>query len=139
VHLYQSDYARDYLQESRSVRYRALSDYTDQDFVHRSLIASESLPTGTRGNIICFFPNKGADLAARFIDDRANLPPDADMSRPQVRDMLFGARLYIDFGHRPGKHRVPRGAANHFLDYPLPLEYLFTDDDVASHCVVRSQ
>jgi hypothetical protein len=152
VHFYQSDYARDYLRQNRSVRYHSLSDYTDPDFVHRSLIASENPAIRTRANTICFFPNKGAELAARFVDARAALPPDVefvairDMTKAQVRDTLFGARLYIDFGHHPGKDRVPReaavagavvllraaGAANYFLDHPLPAEYLFTDDEVAS-------
>ena len=99
------------------MRYHPLSDYTDQDFVHRGLIASENPPIGTRSNTICFFPNKGAELAARFIDGRAALPPGVrfvpirDMTKAQVRDTLFDARLYIDFGHHPGKDRVPREAA----------------------------
>jgi hypothetical protein len=157
VHFYQSDYARDYLRQGRSVRYHPLSDYTDQDFVRRSQIASENPPIRTRGNTICFFPNKGAELAASFIGARAALPPDVefvaihDMTKAQVRDTLFGARLYIDFGGHPGKDRVPReaavagaivllraaGAANHFLDHPLPAEYLFTDQDVASGALHR--
>jgi hypothetical protein len=157
AHFFQSDYALNYLRDSGSVRYHPLSDYTDQDFVHRSLIASENPPIGARSNTICFFPNKGAELAARFIDGSAALPPDVhfvpirDMTKAQVRDTLFGARLYIDFGHHPGKDRVPReaavagavillraaGAANHFLDHPLPAEYLFTDEDVASGALHR--
>jgi hypothetical protein len=157
AHFYQSDYARDYLRDSKSVRYHPLSDYTDQDFIHRSLIASENPPIGARGNTICFFPNKGADLAARFIEARPAFRSDVafvpigGMSKAQVRDTLFGARLYIDFGHHPGKDRVPReaaiagavvllraaGAAKHFLDHPLPAEYLFTEDDVASGALYR--
>ncbi len=157
VHFYQSEYARDYLRHGGCVRYHPLSDYTAQDFVHRSLIGSENPPISARRNTICFFPNKGAGLAARFIDGRAALPPDVefvpirDMSKAQVRDALFGARLYIDFGHHPGKDRVPReaavagavvllraaGAASHFLDHPLPAEYLFTDDDLASGALHR--
>ncbi len=139
------------------MRYHPLSDYTDQDFVHRSLIASENPPIRTRANRICFFPNKGAELATRFIEAKAALPeavefvPIRDMSKAQVRDTLFGARLYIDFGHHPGKDRVPReaavagaivllraaGAANHVLDHPLPPDYLFTDDDLASGALHR--
>ena len=52
----------------QAARYHALSDYTDQEFVHRSQIASENPPIGERGNRICFFPNKGAELAAPFIE-----------------------------------------------------------------------
>ncbi len=152
VHFYQSDYAREFLHGSATARYHPLSDYTDPEFVCRSLIASDNPPIAARGKTICFFPNKGADLARRFIDSRSALPADVDfvpirdMSKAQVRDTLFAARLYIDFGHHPGKDRVPReaaiagavvllreaGAARYFLDHPLPAEYRFTDDDVAS-------
>jgi hypothetical protein len=157
THFYQSDYARDFLSHSGSVRYHPLSDFTDQDFIHRSLIASENPAIRGRGNNICFFPNKGAELAGSFINARAVLPPDIEfvpirgMTKAQVRDTLFDARLYIDFGHHPGKDRVPReaaiagaivllrsaGAARHFLDHPLPREYLFSDEDVGSGALHR--
>jgi hypothetical protein len=110
------------------------------------------MPISERGNIVCFFPNKGADLAERFTAGKAMLRqqvafvPIRDMTKAQVRDTLFGARVYIDFGHQPGKDRVPReaaiagavvlllaaGAANCFVDHPLPPDYLFTEDDIAS-------
>ncbi len=152
VHFYQCDYVLSFLQENKTARYHPLSDYTDQEFIHRSLIASENPPIGERGNRICFFPNKGAELAARFIDaqqrlkHRVDFVPIRGMSKAQVRDTLFNASIYIDFGGHPGKDRVPReaavagaavllhaaGAAKRFLDHPLPSEYLFTEDDVVS-------
>jgi hypothetical protein len=119
--------------------------------VHQSRIASENAPIGARPNRICFFPNKGADLAARFIEQPSarhpvEFVPIRGMTKPEVRKTLFGARIYLDFGGHPGKDRVPReaaiagavvllhaaGAARHFPDHPLPPEYLFTDDDIAS-------
>ena len=48
MHFFQSDYARDFLRLSDTARYHPLSDYTDQDFVHRSLIASERTGSGHR-------------------------------------------------------------------------------------------
>ena len=152
LHFHQSDYARAFLQANAATRYHALSDYTDPDFIHRSLNAAETTPISERGNTICFFPNKGAELAARFIDGRNALRQDVEflpirgMSKAQVRDALFGARLYLDFGNHPGKDRVPReaaiagavvmlhavGAALCFPDHPLPAEYRFTEDDIAT-------
>ena len=35
----------------------------------------------------------------------------AGMGREQLRDTLLDARLFVDFGHHPGKDRVPREAA----------------------------
>lgn len=152
THFYQCDYVRTFLQVNKAACYHALSDYTDPEFVHRSQIASENPPIGGRANRICFFPNKGAELAAQFIEQREasrhaiEFVPVRGMTKPQVRETLFGARIYLDFGSHPGKDRVPReaavagavvllhaaGAAKHFLDHPLAAEYLFTDEDVAS-------
>lgn len=152
VHFHQSDYARAFLQANSAVRYHPLSDYTDPDIVHRSMIASENPPISNRTNTICYFPSKGGELASRFIEGRGALKqwveflPIRDMTKPQVRDALFTARMYIDFGSHPGKDRIPReaavagaivllhaaGAAKFFPDHPLPAEYLFTEDDIAT-------
>ena len=150
VHLHQCDYARTFLQSNRAATYFPLSDYTDQDFVNRSLISSNNPRISDRSNTICYFPNKGAQLAATFIEQKSalsqpvNFLPICEMTKAQVRDALFDARLYIDFGHHPGKDRVPReaaiagavvllhaaGAARHFSDHPLRPDYFFTKDDV---------
>lgn len=157
IHLYQSDYARQFLATSGAQQFHPLSDYTDPQFVHRSLVTSDFVPNEARRDIICFFPNKGADRAARFL--AAGVPmrrqieflPIRDMTKAQVRDTLFRARIYIDFGHHPGKDRVPReaaiagavvllhaaGAANCYPDHPLPAAYRFTEDDIASGALHR--
>jgi hypothetical protein len=151
THFYQCDYVRAFLQGNGAIQYHALSDYTDPDFLHQGQVASANSPINERANRICFFPNKGADLAARFLEQppsrhAVEFVPIRGMTKPEVRETLFGARIYLDFGGHPGKDRVPReaaiagavvllhaaGAARHFPDHPLPPEYLFTDDDVAS-------
>src|SRR5665213_264032 len=117
IHLYQSDYARHFLAENRASQFFPLSDYTDPQFIHRSLLTSDTAPIEARRDIVCFFPNKGAELAARCLTGepalrhRINFVPIRDMTKAQVRETLFGARIYIDFGHHPGKDRVPREAA----------------------------
>ena len=157
IHLYQSDYARRFLAANGAAQYFPLSDYTDPQFVHRSLVTSDVVPIEARRNVVCFFPNKGAERAARFLANEAALRhridfvPVRDMTKAQVRDTLFSARIYIDFGHHPGKDRVPReaaiagavvllhaaGAANCFLDHPLQAPYRFTEDDIASGALHR--
>jgi len=66
------------------------------------------------------------------------------MSPQQVSDALRQTSVYIDFGHHPGKDRVPReaavsgnivfvhskGAGCHFLDYPLDQFFIFTMVDI---------
>jgi len=152
MHLYQSDYARWFLASYGARCYMPLSDYTDSDFIHRSQIASENPAIGARGRNVCYFPNKGGALAAEFLaapqlaGSNINFVPLRDMSKAQVRDTLFAARLYIDFGGHPGKDRVPReaavagavvllhaaGAAKFYVDHPLPPAYRFDAADVAS-------
>ena len=157
IHLYQSDYARHFLAANGAAQYFPLSDYTDPQFVHRSLVTSEVAPIEARRDVVCFFPNKGGERAARFLAGAAALRhpiefvPIRDMTKAQVRETLFDARIYLDFGHHPGKDRVPReaaiagavvlllavGAATCFLDHPLPAAYRFTDDDIASGVLHR--
>lgn len=152
IHLYQSDYARQFLAANGAAQFFPLSDYTDPQFIHRSLVGSDTAPIEARRDVVCFFPTKGAERAARFLAGatalrhRIDFVPIRDMTKAQVRDTLFGARIYLDFGHHPGKDRVPReaaiagavvllhaaGAANCFLDHPLPPAYRFTEDDIAS-------
>jgi hypothetical protein len=152
IHFYQSEYARTALMNNGARRYLPLSDYTDPQFIQRSLTPSENPPIQYRNNNVCFFPNKGRELALRFLTCDTSLRQQIefvairDMTKAQVRDALFQARVYIDFGHHPGKDRVPReaaiagavvllhaaGAANFFGDHPLPADYRFTQDDVVS-------
>src|SRR5271165_745147 len=140
LHLYQSDYARQFLAANGAAQYFPLSDYTDPEFVHRSLVASDVTPVEARREVVCFFPNKGAARAERFLAGAAALRhridfvPIRDMTKAQVRETLFGARIFVDFGDHPGKDRVPReaaiagavvllhaaGAGTCFLDHPLP-------------------
>jgi hypothetical protein len=151
-HFYQSEYARTALMNNKAQRYLPLSDYTDPQFIQRSLTASDNAPIRFRNNNVCFFPNKGRELARHFLTCDTSLRNQVefkairDMTKAQVRDTLFQARVYIDFGHHPGKDRVPReaaiagavvllhsaGAANFFGDHPLSPDYRFTQDDVLS-------
>jgi len=157
IHLYQSDYVRHFLADGGAAQFHPLSDYTDPQFVHRSQLTSDVVPIEQRRDVVCFFPNKGADRAARFLQDEATLRhridfrPIRDMTKAQVRETLFQARIYIDFGHHPGKDRVPRkaaiagavvllhaaGAANYYQHHPLPACYRFTQDDIASGALHR--
>lgn len=152
LHFYQSAYARHLLFGHKAPQYFPLSDYTDPQFIARSLSPSDNPPIRFRNNNVCFFPNKGRELAERFILGSAELRNRVEftaihgMTKAEVRDTLFGARIYIDFGLHPGKDRVPReaaiagavvllhdvGAANFFDDHPLPPAYRFTQDDIVS-------
>jgi hypothetical protein len=149
-HLYQSEYARTILMNHKAQQLLPLYDYTDPQFICRSSAMSGKMPIEDRNNNVCYFPTKGQELAERFMAHSMSLRHKTefvairDMTKAQVRDALFQARVYIDFGHHPGKDRVPReaaiagavvllhatGAANYYGDHPLLPEYHFTQDDV---------
>jgi hypothetical protein len=105
-HFAQSRYAQDFLRQ-RGIEAAMLTDYLGAEH------------TAQRGghddkqDIIVFNPKKGADITAGLI--RA-LPayrfvPIQNLSAQGVADLLRSAKVYIDFGHHPGKDRPPREAA----------------------------
>ena len=85
-------------------------------------------------------------LANSFFESAKDLPsiPIQNMSADEVSTALRHTSVYIDFGHHPGKDRVPReaaasgnvvfihakGAGCHFLDYPLDQFFVFTLLDI---------
>ena len=90
---------------------------------------------------------KGRELAKDFLNSgghQLSRIAIQDMDAEQVREALASSRIYIDFGHQPGKDRVPReaacmdcivflheqGSACFFEDHPLHSDYIFTSADV---------
>lgn len=142
IHFYQSDYARDFLARNGAREIYPLFDYTDETFLEGSGNPSEKKAQ------IAYFPQKGAALAAEFIAAAPDLSfaPIENMTKAQVRKTLEDSLVYIDFGHHPGKDRVPReaasvgatvllhemGAGANFVDHPLSRDYLFSVGDIRS-------
>lgn len=151
-HFCQSKYAEAFVLGSGAKKIFELFDYVDRSFYHRRMIPECFSPTQDRENTIAFFPRKGFELAAKFLettsksDHGLNFLPIHDMTKSQVREALFKSKIYIDFGSHPGKDRVPReaaiagavvllhraGAANFFQDHQLDDIYKFDMEDVQS-------
>lgn len=141
LHFYQSDYARDYLARSGARYCLPLADY-----INRSFAMPE--PSLAREPSITYFPRKGGELAKQFFDRHADLVQRRieNLPREAVRQTLCTSSIYIDFGHHPGKDRIPReaalsgtivflherGAANFYLDHPLDPFFLFTVSDLTN-------
>ena len=139
VHFYQSDYARGFLMSNGAKKIYPLFDYINHRFLR-----SEANPA--RQPCLSFFPTKGMSLANSFFESAKDLPsiPIQNMSADEVSTALRHTSVYIDFGHHPGKDRVPReaaasgnvvfihakGAGCHFLDYPLDQFFVFTLLDI---------
>lgn len=143
LHLYQSSYAHDFLRSHGARTVRPLYDYTSSCY-------SECNPqdySSQKTVDFAFFPKKGKQLADKFLQtgaqDLSRIAIEG-MNQSQVKQALASSRLYVDFGHHPGKDRVPReaacmgnilflhdqGAASFFEDHPLHSDYIFTSLDV---------
>ena len=114
-HFAQSHYALDFL-ASHNVQAEMLSDpipaYTTQEYLDDLAI---KLPRTVRQNRILFNPHKGAKITQRLKATYTDweFMPLVGYGREQLSDIFMGAKLYIDFGHHPGKDRLPREAAIH--------------------------
>ena len=90
-------------------------------------------------NIILYNPTKGWKVTYKIIEafPQWKFEPLKGFSRDQLTEKLYQAKLYIDFGHHPGRDRMPREAAMHgcclitgklgsagnFIDLPIPTQY----------------
>jgi hypothetical protein len=142
LHLYQSEYARSFLEAQHLKPMMRLSDYIAPEFLKQ--------PTGAvaRENIIVYNPAKGRHRTKLVLREIANMAGDTvtcspivDMSRDELRNLLDRAKVYIDFGEHPGMDRIPReaaargccivsnrrGSAGNAEDVPIPDEYKIED------------
>lgn len=107
VHLVQCEYARAFLAD-QGISSHFLGDYLRDDFLSVTPDA-----WGPKQNQVCFNPKKGFAFTRQLIE----LPDNwmwvelANMTPAQMRDVLLQSKVYIDFGHHPGKDRIPREAA----------------------------
>jgi len=141
LHLHQSAYAEDFLRHG-GVTSSPLSDFTTPEFTDHEPLGPNSGPE------IAYNPAKGADLAHRFFAaHQEHVPvPIEGMSRAETAQVFRRTAIYVDFGHFPGKDRMPReaaasgavvflrnmGAGGFHDDFPVPDVFRFTDEDVAS-------
>jgi hypothetical protein len=142
IHFYQSDYARGFVERHGGGR----NAFPIFDYINPEYIRSGPAESASERRQVGLFPQKGGVLAARFMAANPQLSFAAiqNMTREQVRQTLLTCSVYIDFGHHPGKDRVPReaavsgaivflherGAALHFQDHPLERFYLFNEQDI---------
>lgn len=134
VHLTQSDYARRYL-TGLGVESLMVGDYI-------SPIYNDSV--APRRAAVAYNPAKGADLAAEFgrLAPHIDLVPIKGMTAVEIAELLRSVSVYVDFGHHPGKDRLPReaaasgavvfcrhaGATGNDVDLPLPPWFKFGAD-----------
>ena len=138
LHFSQSYYAFNFL-KMNEIESTLLSDpipfYTEESY----LSSLKNILPNNRSNRILFNPNKGAKFNQYLIDRFKNLEffPLQGYNRHELAKLFLDSKLYIDFGHHPGKDRLPReaalhgccvitgvhGSAKNALDVNIPDEY----------------
>ncbi len=132
-HLAQSHYAYEHVSSLTKQKPLMLSDWIDIDIKESS----------NSNNTICVNPAKGADLIELFESKNPDLSfiKLRSMTKVDVINSLLSSKIYIDFGHHPGKDRIPReaslcgcvvlvknsGAAKYYEDVSIDNYYKFDD------------
>jgi hypothetical protein len=142
IHLYQSAYARDWLRGLGLEQIFDVGDYTSPLFTAAPAKSPPPRP------LVSYNGSKGAALAQAFFAEAPQFEGLAlrDFSKPQLAQIFRERLLYVDFGHFPGKDRLPReaaasggvvfihrkGAGASYEDFPLPDFFKFDEADVTS-------
>lgn len=144
LHLVQSEYARLYLENDLKIKKQRtyyLSDYLNQEYIDRSINALDN----ARENNILYNPRKGFEFTKKIIKaiPEYNWIPLQGYSNQELHKLFSTSKVYIDFGHHPGKDRIPReaaicgcciitgrkGAAYNDIDVPILNEFKFLDSE----------
>lgn len=136
-HFYQSEYAKHALLKLGIESLASLSDYLNQEFLQIETDLAK------KQNIVAFNPKKGRRFTKKIIKKSSGIQfvPIVNMNRNEVIALLQKAKVYIDFGHHPGKDRIPReacmlgccvitskkGSAKFPEDLPINDDYKFRD------------
>lgn len=107
-HFYQSQYAYWFLLNHGAQYVYPLYDYINRDYI------DENLTPENRENIVLYNPKKGIEITQKLIEENPDIKfiPLQGMNREQLKDLMLKSKIYIDFGHHPGKDRFPREAAS---------------------------
>lgn len=109
VHFYQSAYAQNFLYNNGVSNVRALSDYINLDFIAQDTDGGSA----QRKDVVLYNPAKGYEFTMEIIKANPDLVflPLKGLTRSQLVELFRTSKLYIDFGHFPGKDRLSREAA----------------------------
>lgn len=140
IHFVQSAYAAEYLKK-HGIKSYPLSDYLGCEHFE----GAERVNVKDKEDIIVYNPKKGQKQTNKLIDayPEYEFIPIANISPDEVSELLSRAKIYIDFGHHPGKDRMPReaaiakccvitgrkGSARYYQDLPILDKYKLKDYD----------
>ncbi len=105
IHITQSEYAKNYL-KSIGIKSKFIGDYLPDVFFENINLNK------CKEDIVVYNPKKGAKDLSKLIkiSPEINFVPIQNMTQKEVKILLSRSKIYIDFGHHPGKDRIPREA-----------------------------
>ncbi len=137
IHLVNSYYAKNFLINSGFKNIAELFSCINNKYFKIKYQLNE------KENIVLYNPKKGYEFTKKIMDFAKEIRfiPLQNMSTDDVINYLLKAKVYIDFGHHPGRERLPReaailgccvitsknGSANFYEDVPIPDKYKFED------------
>ncbi len=112
-HLCQSNTVRNWL----SKHHPDFVLFDVKDYINRAFLSHRSEGV-ERENIILFNPLKGMQFTSRLFSSIASdqsfpqfeVRRIENMSPRQINELMRRAKIYVDFGHHPGRDRIPREA-----------------------------
>lgn len=147
IHFAQSHYALEFLRKN-GIDGLMLSDpipvYTSAAYIEK---INTTYSDAQRQDVILYNPHKGAHLTKRLMKKYPNwiFKPLQGYNREELARIFLSSKVYIDFGHHPGKDRLPREAAIHGccvitgkngsaanpVDVNIPDGFKFSERDIA--------
>ena len=137
LHVYQSEYARKYIEKEKYGNALPLSDYINDIYL------KNDFKKANRDNIVLYNPKKGYRFTKEIIKSFPDFQWVAleNMTNDEVLEIMNRSKVYIDFGNHPGKDRFPReaamsgcciltgvrGAAGNAVDIPISRKYKFEE------------
>jgi hypothetical protein len=114
-HFAQSYYALDFL-KFHQITGQLLSDsipvYSSISYLNS---VSQLSRSSVRKNVVLYNPHKGKRIISILKNYYSHweFSPLEGFNREQLAEKFLNSKIYIDFGHHPGKDRLPREAAIH--------------------------
>src|SRR6056300_878030 len=137
-HFYQSQYAYWFLLNHGAQYVYPLYDYINRDYI------DDNLKFEGREDVVLYNPKKGIEITESLIKENPNIKfiPLQGMNRKELKEVMLKSKVYIDFGHHPGKDKFPReaascgcviitsfkGSAQFFNDVTIDPKYKFDDN-----------
>jgi hypothetical protein len=134
LHFSQTEHSTQYLR-SCGIEPIPLIDSINETFLTNKYLDKIS----QKQDIILYNPTKGKKVTDALISTypQWQFVPLRGLNREQLSEKLYSAKLYIDFGHHPGRDRMPReaamhgcclitgilGSASNEIDLPIPKQY----------------